>query len=98
MPKLLCVRCEQELRPSINGVVVVEYSDLGPYKVWSADEWTCPICGATIVAGFADLPYMREGDDGLDEHIAAVPSRILHKDFENQKQRMKFLWKARSEK
>lgn len=60
MPKLVCVQCEVELKPSVNGVVVVEMASFGPYKVWAADEWVCPGCGFKIAAGFADQPTRQD--------------------------------------
>ena len=54
MPKLVCVKCERELRPEKNGFIVVDtFSDHTPCKITEADKWKCPTCGVEIVAGFA---------------------------------------------
>lgn len=44
--KLLCSKCRIEYKPVHNVVLVVEYAAFGPYKLWEADEWACPSCGA----------------------------------------------------
>jgi len=56
MPKLVCKKCETELKPTHNGTLVIETASFGPYKVWSADTWKCPGCDVEIVAGFANNP------------------------------------------
>jgi predicted RNA-binding Zn-ribbon protein involved in translation (DUF1610 family) len=58
MPKLVCVKCEVELKPEKNGVHVHELfqKNTAIYKVWEADLWKCPGCGFLIVAGFANVP------------------------------------------
>ena len=56
MPKMVCSKCEVELRPSLKGVNVLEtQGKTTPYQIWSADEWECPKCGIKVVAGFSDL-------------------------------------------
>jgi hypothetical protein len=60
MPKLVCTKCQTELLPKTNEVIVVETASFGPYKVWSADLWKCPGCGYEIVAGFADVPIRQD--------------------------------------
>lgn len=64
MTKLVCIRCECELRASTSGTVVVEMASFGPYKVWNGDTFKCPGCGIEIVGGFAEEP-MR------DDHYAS---------------------------
>ena len=48
-----CAACHVELRPQKNDVHVIEYADIGPYKIWAADLWVCPHCGASIISGFS---------------------------------------------
>lgn len=66
MPKMVCVKCETELKPEENGTIVVELfqENTEPYKVWSADKWKCPVCGIEVIAGFGNYPLMEhyEGD------------------------------------
>lgn len=87
MPKMVCSKCEQELRPSTNGVHVVEYAYFGPYKLWQADEWVCPVCGIKVTAGFANHPYRQHFEMGFDEKLEQVDGRLLRRDFESQAQR-----------
>lgn len=60
MPKQVCVKCEVELKPETNGVVVIETASFGVYKVWFADAWKCPVCGVEIVSGFANKPLRQD--------------------------------------
>lgn len=93
MPKLVCTPCQVELRPERNGVNVIEHSDFGPYKIWFADEWKCPNCGATIIAGFANYAFSEhyENDFGtILERIQEHPDELRH-DYENQSQRAQAL-------
>jgi len=68
VPKLVCVKCQVELKPEHNGVKVVELFQRNEaiYKIWDADKWRCPKCGIEIVAGFGAQPLMErfEGDTG----------------------------------
>lgn len=66
MPKLVCVKCQVELKPEHNGVKVVELFQKNEaiYKIWNADKWKCPKCKFEVVAGFGAQPLMEhyEGD------------------------------------
>jgi predicted RNA-binding Zn-ribbon protein involved in translation (DUF1610 family) len=68
MPKLVCVKCEVELKPETNGVRVAEMFNHNTqvYKVWSADKWKCPICGVEVVAGFGNYPLMEHFEGDID--------------------------------
>lgn len=69
MPQLVCKPCRLFLRPEKNGYIVEEGmpgagripatdpSGWSPYKLWRADLWKCPGCGAEVVAGFAPHPF-----------------------------------------
>ena len=60
MPRIVCVKCEVKFKPKRNGVHVVETFGVGsdePYKLWQADLWECPQCGAEVVSGFANREY-----------------------------------------
>jgi hypothetical protein len=40
-----------------NGVTVEELLEDGrPYKLWDADRWQCPDCGAVVITGFGQRP------------------------------------------
>lgn len=60
MPKLVCVKCQCELKPETNGTTVVEMASFGPYKVWDSDTWKCPGCGVEIVSGFSSKPIRED--------------------------------------
>ncbi len=50
--------CGRFMRVKKNSVTVEELlEDGGPYKLWDADLYECPECGAEIIAGFAQLPF-----------------------------------------
>ena len=93
MPKLVCTDCKTELRIKTSGVVVIEHVHMGPYKIWSADEWHCPNCGATIVAGFGNLPIGEHFQPDFQERLdrIALHPEIIRRDFENQGQRAQWL-------
>ena len=82
MPKIVCVTCQCEFKPSTNGTVVIETASFGPYKVWNADTWKCPGCGVEVVAGFAKQPmrqdhYAPDFPSWLDEVVEAAP-RVVY--------------------
>lgn len=52
----ICSSCQVELRPFINGVLLVEMEIAGPNSVYEADEWHCPSCGYKGVFGVAANP------------------------------------------
>ena len=60
MPKLLCVKCQVELRPETNHFIVLEKE---ANRIIEADKWKCPGCGIEIVAGFAStgLEFWQKG-------------------------------------
>lgn len=51
MPRPYCVRCQCEMHPDKNGVVLEIYGAL-----WHADLWKCPVCGTEIIAGYGFEP------------------------------------------
>jgi len=56
----VCVKCQVELTPEKNGVGLLDMASFGPYKIWEADLWKCPVCNYEIVVGF--------GRDAIAEH------------------------------
>ena len=75
MPKLICVKCQCELKPETNETTVVETAFLrasaspDPYKVWHADTWKCPGCGVEVVAGFGIKPVLEYFHEGFEEAL-----------------------------
>lgn len=89
MTKLVCSKCEVELLIAKSGVAVIEHASFGPYKLWMADEWRCPNCGATIIAGFGDKAaseHYQPSFVGTLASLAQHPEIVRH-DYENQAQR-----------
>ena len=68
MPKMVCTKCEIELRPKKNEVFVVENN----VYIWSADLWACPSCKVEIVAGFGQNPIA----ESYQEHFKQLLDRI----------------------
>ena len=68
--------CGRFMRPITNSVVVEELMESGdPYKLWDADLWGCPECGARIIAGFGRLPiaeYYQPTYAEMRERLAPV--------------------------
>ncbi len=60
MPKIVCVKCQCELRPETNETTVIEMAQFGVYKVWNADTLKCPGCGIEVVSGFGDHPVRED--------------------------------------
>ena len=81
MAKLVCAKCECELRPETNGVGVIETASFGPYKIWDADLWKCPGCGIEIVAGFGQRPIAQHFEEDFDKELKVVKEtrpRVLY--------------------
>ena len=49
--------CGRFMQVAQNGVTVEELTEDGAgYKLWDADRWRCPECGAEVVTGFGRAP------------------------------------------
>jgi hypothetical protein len=51
-----------------NGVVameMVDYLKQRPYRIWRADKWKCPECGAEVLVGFGNSAAY-PGSDGYE--------------------------------
>lgn len=80
MPKPVCVECEIEFKPYKNGIMVAEMFQKNKiYKIWSADEWECPICHKKIVYGFGSSPVCEHFE--IDK-VAELKKDIDVRDFE----------------
>jgi DNA-directed RNA polymerase subunit RPC12/RpoP len=78
----ICTKCEVEMRPVKNEVVVIDYASYGPYTAWEADEWECPECKYRIITGFANEPYARHDDTDMDALIRRTPVDLLRHNHE----------------
>ena len=58
---MVCVGCKVELVIEKTGAECLDMFNIPPqpYQLWCADAYRCPGCGATILAGFANMPYSR---------------------------------------
>ena len=84
MHRPICSRCEVEMRPSKNNVVVVDYAHdpPQPYQIWSADEWTCPKCGHRIIVGFGESPYIRHFEPLFADRLERTPEGLRRNNYE----------------
>lgn len=57
MPNPVCVKCQLEMRPKLNGVGLLELATPNrPYQIWSSDLFKCPRCNYEILIGYAEVP------------------------------------------
>ena len=74
MPKVICVDCQVEYVPAKNGAVLIEHftDEQLPYKIWNVDALRCPVCGTTILAGFANQPFAVHYQTDFEEVLKRV--------------------------
>jgi hypothetical protein len=65
----VCVKCETEMEPEKNGVGVLDHASFGPYKIWMADMWQCPVCKVQIVIGFGHGPLAEHYEEEFTSHV-----------------------------
>lgn len=77
MPRPTCAQCEREMKTNEIGVYVVETmgKERTPYRLWAADLYRCPICGAKVVAGYANMPFYPER---MEEFIESATETIVY--------------------
>jgi hypothetical protein len=56
--RLVCQKCQIELRPKRNGVAAEAMTVDGPYQLFVADLMACSGCGLEVVAGFGSRPIV----------------------------------------
>lgn len=88
MPKLVCVTCTTELKPVSNDTLVIETASFGPYKVWNADVWQCPVCGREIIAGFASEPILEHYEDGFVEKLDIAKAQSKRVEYDHELSRL----------
>lgn len=75
---VVCTACRTHLRIETQRVLVIEMASFGPYKVWNADLYKCPGCGAEMVTGFGQCPiradhYAPDFGQWLDTAKSSAP-------------------------
>jgi len=65
----ICIKCQVELRPKKNGILMLEMATFGPMALWSSDLWYCPCCSMEAVIGFGEKPIIRSSDQDFDEQL-----------------------------
>jgi hypothetical protein len=53
------------MRPETNDVGCLDHASFGPYKIWSADLYKCPICGNKIIIGFGAAAIREHFEEGF---------------------------------
>ena len=56
VPRAACAKCGLQMQASVGQKVLVT-SGHGSYYLISADMYTCPECGAEVLAAWAQQPY-----------------------------------------
>ena len=77
MSKVICVKCNRQMRPEHNGEIVLEnHSDYTtPYKLWMADLYKCPVCGIQVVTGFASNPRAEHYQEYFKEQLEEAKTK-----------------------
>lgn len=75
--KMVCAKCKKELRCKKNEIIVEELVLSKSCRIWEADLWECPKCGAEIIAGF--------GLEPIAEHFQKDYQKILAREKERVK-------------
>ena len=79
--KMICQKCQCELRPVENGVRVIEMAGdpPEPYRLYSADLWGCKGCGFKVVTDFGKpwSQFDKDFDEAL-EKARAFPGTIVY--------------------
>jgi len=81
--KLVCVRCQIELRPVKLGMPVVEMagSPARPLRIWFADVWGCKECGFEVCAGFSKHP-IEWFDERFARYLESAKAHEIVYDYE----------------
>jgi len=80
MPRPVCVKCEVELRPEENGVVVAEMFQQNKEvaKLWYADLFKCPICGIEVIYGFGNAAFKHHFDEDFNATLEELKKNGKH--------------------
>lgn len=83
--KPVCVPCRRFFRMKKSGFYFIEGMPKDnalpgnaepekwkPYKVWTADKWECPDCGAAILSGFGRERIAEHYEDDFTAQVKAL--------------------------
>lgn len=73
----VCVKCQVELRPKTNGITAVEMASFGPYKIWAADTWECPVCHWVGILGFSASPIAEHFQPHFAEELSKAKDHVI---------------------
>ena len=68
----VCVKCQVELKPKKNSVLVCSRASFGPASIWNADLWKCYRCGYEVIIGFAALPLVYHHEKEFKKYLKKV--------------------------
>lgn len=73
----VCGKCDVFMVSAINGIRVREMIESGPYRVWAADLWRCPVCKWELVTGFGNGPlaYPEDPSGNYEAYVQAAGER-----------------------
>ena len=75
----VCVKCQKAFQPYHNGAYLVELyaNNKAVYKIWHCDIWICPKCGAKIVCGFGNNPFLTniDGEENCRNFIKEIEEK-----------------------
>lgn len=81
--KLVCAKCGKELRCKKNEIIVEELVLSKSCRIWEADLWECPKCGAEIITGFGPAPIAEHFEEDYQKILAREKERVKVYQFES---------------
>lgn len=77
-----CMKCQVEMRPKKTGAFIEQMSGSDPYRIWSGDVFSCPMCGAEICTGWAQKPV---AEHYKKDEYASWQVRVYRRMYANPK-------------
>ena len=75
-PGYACASCRTLIRPRKNDIdVIIEDSEGRPWKIWAADLWECPSCGAQTIIGYGQNHYAEHYEADFADVMARIQKR-----------------------
>lgn len=72
----VCVKCQVEMRPELNGVGALSMAGAQPYELYDADLWKCPTCGVEMILGFGKRPIAMHFETDFAASVARYEKLI----------------------